>query len=102
MIPSDQGDLGPTEIRQGTQGIPQPGRQTDTGVNQITEHKNPTWLPTMAKLQQRIQSATVGIAWDWNAMGLKGFCLAQMQICEQQLASLRTPDGPLRQEHKLL
>ena len=102
MIPSNQDDLGPTEIRQSAQGIPQPGRQTDTGVNQITQNKNPTGLPAMTKLQQRIQSATVGIARDWNAMGLKGFRLAKVQVGKQQLTSLRTPECPLRQEHKLL
>ena len=102
MIPTNQDDLGPSEIRQGAQGISQPYCQTDTGVYQITQHKNPMGLPAMTKLQQRIQSATVGIARDWNAMGLKGFCLAKVQVGKQQLASLRTPDGPLRQENKLL
>ena len=86
MIPTNQGDLGPSEIRQGPQGISQPWGQTDTGVYQITQHKNPMGLlPAMTKLQQRIQSATVGIARDWNAMGLKGFCLAKVQVGKQQL-----------------
>ena len=56
----------------------------------------------MAKLKQRIEGATVGIAGDWNAMGLEGFCLAEVQVGKQQLMPLRTPESPLRQQHKLL
>ena len=37
MIPPNQGDLGSAEIRQGPQGVPQPGRQTDASMNQITQ-----------------------------------------------------------------
>merc|ERR1711939_35094 len=102
MIATNERHIGTAEFRQGPQHLPQLRCDSNAGMNQITQHNHPPRPPAMAELEERVEGAVISITGKWNALGLKGLCLAQMQIGQQQLASLRSPKGPLRQEHKLL
>ena len=83
MIAPDQLQRRTGELWQASQHVSQPGRDTLTGVNEIAQHDKALWPPSMAEVQQGIQSAAISIAGEGDAMGLKRFGLAKVQISNE-------------------
>ena len=93
MVAADQQHITTTEIRQRSQGLSQLGRQSFTGMNQITKNDELFRSPDMTELEQRIQRSAVAVSRQGNAMGLEHLGLAQVQIRHHQLATLLSPEG---------
>jgi hypothetical protein len=95
MIAPDQLQQSASELRQDPQHLTQPGRDALSGMNQIAQHKQLLRPQSVAQIKQRIDGSTISIARKWNAMGLKRFCFAEMQIGHKQNTAFWPPEGTL-------
>ena len=98
MVATDQHHLAIAELMEMKQGLAQRWGHAFSGMNQITQEQQLLRSPRMAEIQQRIQRAAITITRQWDAMGLKGFGLSEVEIRHHQLPTHRSPHRALGKE----
>ena len=76
--------------------------ETESSVNQIAENNQPSRLHLLTQPLQSIERSPVAITRQGDAACLEHLRLAQVQIGDEQLATGRSPDRLVRQQHQLL
>ena len=98
VVALDQPQPAAQQLRQGTDLGAKRGGEAGAAVQQVAEHQHLLRPQAMGQRQQRVQGGGIAIAGQGDALGLKAFRLAQVQIRQQQRALGRIPHGPLGQQ----
>lgn len=100
VIAADPIDLGVNQLGENFEHVPELVGHPQPGVDQIAEDHQSVRSPSVAEREQTIQGAGIAITGEGDAMGLKAFGLAQMQIRHHQDAAFLSPKSPFRKKTK--
>ena len=102
MVATHQGDGATSQLRKGCQSLTKRVGQPKGPVHEISKDDEHLGLNSRAEIQQWIQRAAISIARQGNAMSLKHFGFAQMQVSNQKLTAFWTPESLFSQKLKTL
>ena len=102
MIAADQKHFGIQPAVQVAEICPQPIREAEPAVNQVSKDDDSLRLPLITKSLQSLQGGSVVITGQRNAARLEDLSLAQVKVGDKQFLTGWSPDGFLCKQNQLL